>query len=94
MGLLDNLANEAMGLDVPALAAQVGLAPDVTEAVLIALGKAHFDGHDTVNSAVDETGVPREKVQELLAAVGGDDALAKVASLINGGGVDDPLGQK
>ena len=94
MGLLDNLANEAMGLDVPALAAKVGLKSEVAEAVLAALGKAHFDGHDTVDTAVAETGVPRDKVQALLAEIGGDDALAKVASLIMGGGVDDPLGQK
>ena len=94
MGLLDILANEAMGLDVPALAAKVGLKIDVTEAVLAALGKAHFDRQEPVDTAVAETGVPRDKVEALLAAIGGEDALAKVAGLISGGGVDDPLGKK
>lgn len=94
MGLLDNLANQAMGLDVPALAAKVGLKPEVAETVLAALGKAHNDAGDPVDAAVAETGVERDKVQALLAAIGGEDALARVAGLVGGGGMDDTLGKK
>lgn len=94
MGLLDVLAGEAMGLDVAALSAKVGLNSATVEQVLAALGKAHNDPGDTVSAAVAETGVARDKVQTLLAELGGEDALAKVAGLIYGGGMHDLLGKK
>ena len=94
MGLLDDLAGQAMGLDIADLSAKVGLKHDVVEAVLIALGKAHNESGDTVAKAVDETGVPRDKVEALLEEIGGVDALIKVAGLISGGGMQDLLGKK
>ena len=94
MGLLDILAGEAMGLDIADLSAKVGLDSHTVEAVLAALGKAHNDPGKPVDAAVSETGVARDKVETLLSAIGGEDALAKVAGLIGGGGMDDPLGKK
>lgn len=94
MGLLDILAGEAMGLDIADLSAKVGLPSDTVESVLAALGKAHNEVGDPVTAAVDETGVERDKVQRLLSEIGGEEALAKVAGLISGGGMQDMLGKK
>ena len=94
MGFLDILAAEAMGLNVEELSAKVGLPTSVVESVLAALGKHHTEPGDTVSATVEETGVPRDKVETLLSELGGEDALAKVAGLISGGGMHDLLGKK
>ncbi len=94
MGLLDDLANKAMGLDIGALAAKVGLSPDQVRQVLTALGKHHPEPGDTVAGATADTGLPRDKVESVLAQMGGEDALAKVSGLISGGGLSDMLEDK
>lgn len=94
MGLLDDLAGKAMGLDIGALASKVGLSEAHVRAVLVALGRHHTEPGDTVAGAVADTGVPRDKVEGVLAQIGGEDALAKVSGLISGGGLSDMLEDK
>jgi hypothetical protein len=94
MGLLDDLASKAMGLDIGALASQVGMSEQRVRAVLVALGRHHTEPGDTVAGAAADTGVARDKVESLMSLIGGEDALAKVSGLISGGGLSDMLEDK
>lgn len=94
MGLIDIVAGRAMGLDVGRLAAQVGMSEDHTRTVLASLGKHHTEPGDPVVAAAAETGTSRDTVARLLAALGGESALAKVSVLASGGGLSDMLEDK
>ena len=77
------------------LAAKVGLSPDqVEQAVaalpeLLALGQAHMSEGDTLSTAAAQTGLPQDKLQEIVGHIGGEGALGRFASLLeqDGGGI-------
>jgi len=58
MGLLDGLLGQVAGnVDIQNLAAKVGLTPDQVEQAVTALGQAHPQPGDTVQTAADQTGL-------------------------------------
>ena len=83
-----------MGLDISELASKVHLSETTVTEVLMELGKHHTEPGDTVASAAADTGVARDKVEELRELLGGESALAKVSGLISGGGWSDMLEDK
>jgi ATP phosphoribosyltransferase regulatory subunit HisZ len=64
------------------LAAKVGLSPEQVEQAVAALGKAHTSEGDTVTTAADQTGLPQDKLQEIVGHIGGEGALGRFASLL------------
>jgi len=64
------------------LAAKVGLSPEEVEQAVTALGQAHAQEGDTVTTAAEQTGLPQEKLQEIVGHIGGEGALGRFASLL------------
>jgi len=78
-GLLSQVSDNAT---VQNLAAKVGLTPDQVEQAVTALGQAHTAPGDTVTTAAQQTGLPQDKLQEIVGHIGGEGALGQFASLL------------
>jgi hypothetical protein len=97
MGMLDGLLGQIGGADqIAQLASTVGLSEDQVKMGMSALGKAHPEPGDTVQSAADASGLPTDKLQGLLGAIGGESTLNKYASFLDKDGdgqvLDDVIG--
>ncbi|MDY7525919.1 hypothetical protein [Sphingomonas sp. 10B4] len=94
MGMLDGLLGQVtQNVDVKNLAEKIGLTPDQIESAVAALGQAHAAPGDTVATAAETTGLPTDTLQQILAHLGGEGALAGFASQLAGqGGVLGQLG--
>lgn len=94
MGLLDGLLGQvASNVDVQNLAAKVGLTPEQVEQAVAALGAAHPQPGDTVQTAADQTGLPADTLEQIVGHIGGEGALGKFAGLLEQqGGLGGLLG--
>lgn len=94
MSLLDGLLSQLSGnVDIKNLAAKVGLSPDQVETAVAALGQAHPEPGETVETAAANTGLPTEILQQIVTHIGGEGALAQFAGLLGQqGGVGGLLG--
>jgi hypothetical protein len=87
MGILDGLLGELGGnADVANLAAKVGLSPEHIETAVAALAKFHPMDVDTAEGASAETGIPVDKLQEIIGHIGGEGALGRYGSMLGGEG--------
>jgi hypothetical protein len=93
MGMLDGLLGQVtQGVDIQNLAAKVGLSPNQVESAVQALGLAHPEPGDTAQTAAAATGLPTEKLQEIIGHIGGEGALGNFASLLRQeGGIGSAL---
>jgi ATP phosphoribosyltransferase regulatory subunit HisZ len=83
MSLLDGILNQVSGTaTVQNLAAKVGLTPEQVEQAVAALGQAHASEGDTVTTAAEQTGLPQDKLSEIVGHIGGEGALGRFASLL------------
>jgi hypothetical protein len=93
MGILDDLMNQFGGgdsADLTNLAAKVGLSPEHVQAAIGALAKFHPMDVDTAEGASAETGIPTDKLNEIIGHIGGEGALGRYASMLQGeGGLGD-----
>jgi ATP phosphoribosyltransferase regulatory subunit HisZ len=64
------------------LAAKVGLSPEQVEQAVAALGQAHASEGDTVSTAAEQTGLPHDKLNEIVRHIGGEGALGRFVSLL------------
>jgi ATP phosphoribosyltransferase regulatory subunit HisZ len=90
MSLLDGMLNQVSdNATVQNLAAKVGLTPDQVEQAVTALGQAHASDGDTVATAAQNTGLPEDKLNEIVGHIGGEGALSRFSSLLqqDGGGL-------
>jgi ATP phosphoribosyltransferase regulatory subunit HisZ len=94
MSLLDGILGQLSGnATVDNLAAKVGLSPEQVEQAVAALGKAHASEGDTVTTAAEQTGLPQDKLKEIVGHIGGEGALGQFASLLQAeGGAGGILG--
>ena len=92
MGMLDGLLGGLGGGDqIAGLAAKVGLSEDQVKTAMAALGKSHAEDGDTVEGAANATGLPTDKLQDLVSQIGGDGMLGKISSMIDRDGDGNPL---
>jgi hypothetical protein len=87
MSLLNSILGQVSdNATVQNLAAKVGLTPEEVEQAVTALGQAHAQEGDTVTTAAEQTGLPQDKLQEIVGHIGGEGALGRFASLLQGDG--------
>jgi hypothetical protein len=87
MSLLDSILGQVNeNATVQNLAAKVGLTPDQVESAVAALGQAHAQEGDTVQTASDATGLPTDKLNEIVDHIGGEGSLGRFASMLEGEG--------
>lgn len=92
MGILDGILGQITGnTDIANLAAKVGLSPEHVESAVQALAKFHPMQGDTAEGAAAATGLPLDKIQEVMGHIGGEGALAKYASMLDKDGDGNPL---
>jgi hypothetical protein len=89
MGILDGLLGQFGESDVTNLAAKLGLSPEHVEMAVKALAKFHPMDVDTAQGAAAETGLPVDKLQEIIGHIGGEGALGRYASMLQGGNLGD-----
>jgi len=88
MGILDGILGQlGENSDVANLAAKVGLSPEHVEAAVAALAKFHPMDVDTAEGASAETGIPTDKLNEIIGHIGGEGALGRYASMLGEGGL-------
>jgi hypothetical protein len=91
-GILGQLSNNPT---VENLAAKVGLSPEQVEQAVAALGQAHTAPGDTVATAAGQTGLPTDKLQEIVGHIGGEGSLGQFAELLqqDSGGIMGSVGK-
>jgi hypothetical protein len=91
-GMLGQLSNNPT---IDNLAAKVGLSPEQVEQAVHALGQAHPQPGDTVTTAAHQTGLPQDKLSEIVGHIGGEGALGQFAQLLqqDGGGIMGAVGK-
>ena len=87
MDLMNSILSQVSGnATVQGLAAKVGLTPEEVQQAIAALAQAHSAGtaskHETVNAAADKTGLPDDKLHEVLNEVGGHGALSQLSAML------------
>jgi ATP phosphoribosyltransferase regulatory subunit HisZ len=75
------------------LAEKVGISPEQAERAIAALGQAHTQEGDTVETASQNTGIPTDKLSQIVEHIGGEGSLGRFASLLQSeGGASSLLG--
>jgi hypothetical protein len=93
MSILDNILGQISGNDtVTNLAAKVGLSPEHVESAIAALAKQHPMQGDTAEGAAAATGLPLEKLQEIVGHIGGEGSLGRFATMLQQDGASGILG--
>lgn len=93
MSILDSLLGQLGSSDgLTNLAAKVGLSPEHVESAVQALAKHHQMAGDTAEGAAAATGLPLDKMQELITQIGGEGALGKFATMLQQDGAGGILG--
>ena len=90
--LNDILGQVSDNATVQNLATKVGLSPEQVEQAVAALGQAHTAEGDTVTTAAAQTGLPQDKLQEIVGHIGGEARSAALPSLVQEGGAGGILG--
>ena len=94
MSILNSILGQVSGdATVQNLASKVGLSPEQAEQAIAALGQAHAQEGDTVQTAAQDTGLPAHKLSQIVQHLGGEGSLGQFASLLEAqGGASSLLG--
>jgi ATP phosphoribosyltransferase regulatory subunit HisZ len=85
MSIFNSILGQMSGnATVQNLAAKVGLTPEQAEQAIAALGRAHTQEGDTVQTAAQDTGIPTDKLSQIVEHIGGEGSLGQFATLLEG----------
>ncbi|MDE2301300.1 MAG: hypothetical protein KGK11_01955 [Sphingomonadales bacterium] len=80
MGLLDSLLGQAgQNVDVAAIAGRLGIDPAVAAQAVAALGAAHGQPGDTVDTAAAQTGIDSDTLSQVCNELGGHAGLSQLS---------------
>lgn len=83
MSLLDSLLGQLSGnVDVAAIASKVGIDPATAQNAITALGQAHAQEGDTVETAAAQTGLAPDTLNQVVSALGGTQGLGQVSQML------------
>ena len=84
MSLLDSVLGQLGGgnLDVAGIAQQVGIDPSLAQTAIAALGQAHGQDGDTVETAAAASGIDANTLSQVVGALGGHEGLGQIASTL------------
>ncbi|QDX27878.1 hypothetical protein FPZ54_18920 [Sphingomonas suaedae] len=93
MSIFDSILGQITGNEgVANLAAKVGLSPEHVESAIQALAKHHQMQGDTAEGAAAATGLPVDKLQEIIAQIGGEGSLGRFATMLQQDGAGGIMG--
>lgn len=93
MSILDSILGQVTGNEgVANLAAKVGLSPEHLESAIQALAKHHQMQGDTAEGAAAATGLPVDKLQEIIGQIGGEGSLGRFATMLQQDGAGGIMG--
>lgn len=83
MSLLDSVLGQLGGnVDIASIAQQAGIDPSLAQTAVAALGQAHPQEGDTVETASAASGIDTGTLNSVLGALGGTAGLGQVASAL------------
>jgi hypothetical protein len=82
MGIFDSILGSVGGTDLENLAAKVGIDPAMAEKAVAALGAAHAQEGDTVETAAAHTGLDASVLSQIVTHIGGESSLGKYAQIV------------
>ena len=83
MSILDGLLSQVSGnVDIANLASKVGLDPAMAEKAVAALGAAHSQPGDTVDTAAARTGIDAGTLTQVVEHLGGESALGHLNQMM------------
>lgn len=83
MSILDGLLGQVSGSpEIANLAAKVGIDPAVAEKAVAALGAAHSQPGDTVDTAAAQTGIDTGTLTQIVEHMGGESALGHFSQIM------------
>lgn len=92
MSLLDGILGQIGGSSqVTQLAERFGLSEEQVQGAVAALGQAHDQPGDTVETAATSTGLSIDTLQGLVSQLGGQEGLSKISAVIDRDGDGNPL---
>lgn len=83
MGLLDGILGQVAGnLDIGSIASQIGIDPALAEKAVAALGQAHPQPGNTIESAAASTGLDVGTLGQIVQQLGGEGGLGQLSDLL------------
>jgi hypothetical protein len=91
MGIFDSMLSEFGGdLNAASIAEKLGIPADKVEQAIAALGIAHSQPGDTIETAAASSGLSQQHISQVVDQLGGDGALGKLSGML-GKGKSNPL---
>ncbi len=84
MGILDGLMGQIEGQAAGAIAAKMGIDPQMAQMAISALTQAHPQPGDTVQAAAAQTGMPADMLSSIMGHLGGEGGLGALIGQMSG----------
>jgi len=85
MSLFDSILSQVgSNVDVANMASKLGIDKEIAEKAIAALGKAHTEPGDTVETASAATGLDSGILSSIVGQIGGEGSLGQFAEMIKG----------
>lgn len=83
MGIFDSILGQVSEhADVGNMAAKLGIDPSLAEKAIAALGQAHQEPGDTIQSAAARTGLSAGTISQIVEQIGGEGSLGQFAQML------------